>query len=136
MSVQLSDIPRVRLAHLPTPLELLPRLSQRLGGPQIYLKRDDCTGLALGGNKVRKLEYLLADAVAQGADTLLTEGGVQSNHCRQAAAAVASGCDVSCSSAEPSNGTSQAMRRRATSNSSGCSARGSISLPTTLMGRR
>ena len=68
MTVQLSDIPRVRLAHLPTPLELLPRLSQRLGGPQIYVKRDDCTGLALGGNKVRKLEYLLADAVAQGAD--------------------------------------------------------------------
>ena len=89
MTVQMSDIPRVRLAHLPTPLELLPRLSQRLGGPQIYLKRDDCTGLALGGNKVRKLEYLLAEAVAQGADTLLTEGGVQSNHCRQAAAAAA-----------------------------------------------
>jgi len=89
MTVQMSDIPRVRLAHLPTPLELLPRLSQLLGGPQIYLKRDDCTGLALGGNKVRKLEYLLAEAVAQGADTLLTEGGVQSNHCRQAAAAAA-----------------------------------------------
>jgi L-cysteate sulfo-lyase len=89
MSIQLADIPRVKLAHLPTPLEPLPRLSRHLGGPQIYIKRDDCTGLALGGNKVRKLEYLLAEAMAAGADTLITEGGVQSNHCRQTAAAAA-----------------------------------------------
>lgn len=95
MSLQLGDIPRVRLAHLPTPLEPLSHLSKHLGGPKIYIKRDDCTGLALGGNKVRKLEYLLAEAMAAGADTLLTEGGVQSNHCRQTAAAAAR-CGLGC----------------------------------------
>src|SRR5512139_1039728 len=89
MTGQLGGIPRLRLAHLPRPFEPAPRLSDRLGGPQIFLKRDDCTGLALGGNKVRKLEYLLAEAVAQGADTVITTGGVQSNHARQTAAAAA-----------------------------------------------
>ena len=80
---------KLDFAHLPTPVELLPRLSAQLNGPQIFIKRDDQTGLAFGGNKTRKLEYLLADAQAQGADTLITGGAVQSNHCRQTAAAAA-----------------------------------------------
>lgn len=82
-------IPRVRLAHLPTPIEAMPRLSAALGGPRLWVKRDDLTGLGLGGNKVRKLEYLLAEAQANGAKTLLTIGAVQSNHCRQTAAVAA-----------------------------------------------
>lgn len=81
--------PRFPLAFLPTPLHPLDRLSERLGGPRIWLKRDDSTGLAAGGNKVRKLEYLVADALAQGCDTLVTVGPVQSNHTRQTAAAAA-----------------------------------------------
>jgi L-cysteate sulfo-lyase len=83
----LSRFPRVSLAHLPTPLELLPRLSEHLGGPNIYVKRDDCTGLGTGGNKTRKLEFLMADAVANNADVIITQGAVQSNHVRQTAAA-------------------------------------------------
>lgn len=83
----LSDFPRVPLAHLPTPLEHLPRLSKHLGGPEIYVKRDDCTGLATGGNKTRKLEFSMAEALQQGADTIVTVGAVQSNHVRQTAAA-------------------------------------------------
>lgn len=83
----LSQFPRVELAHLPTPLEPLPRLSEHLGGPQIWVKRDDCTGLATGGNKTRKLEFSMAEALAQGADTVITVGAVQSNHVRQTAAA-------------------------------------------------
>lgn len=82
-------IPRIRIAHLPTPVELLPRLSSALGGPRLLVKRDDQTGLALGGNKVRKLEYLLAEAQANGARTLVTVGAAQSNHCRQTAALAA-----------------------------------------------
>jgi L-cysteate sulfo-lyase len=85
----LSRFPRVKLAHLPTPLEYLPRLSEALGGPRIYVKRDDCTGLASGGNKTRKLEFLMAEAQALGADTVVTQGAVQSNHARQTAAAAA-----------------------------------------------
>jgi len=85
--VLLRDFPRVSLAHLPTPLEHLPRLSEHLGGPDIYVKRDDCTGLASGGNKTRKLEYSMAEALQQGADTIITVGAVQSNHVRQTAAA-------------------------------------------------
>ncbi len=85
--MQLSDFPRVLLAHLPTPLEHLPRLTEHLGGPQIYVKRDDCTGLATGGNKTRKLEYSMGEALQQGADTIITVGAVQSNHVRQTAAA-------------------------------------------------
>jgi len=77
----------VPLAHLPTPLEHLPRLSKHLGGPDIYVKRDDCTGLASGGNKTRKLEYSMAAALEEGADTIITVGAVQSNHVRQTAAA-------------------------------------------------
>ena len=83
----LSRFPRVSLAHLPTPLEHLPRLSEHLGGPQIWVKRDDCTGLGTGGNKTRKLEFLVADAIDQQADIIITQGAVQSNHARQTAAA-------------------------------------------------
>lgn len=83
----LDKFPRVPLAHLPTPLEHLPRLSAELGGPQIYVKRDDCTGLATGGNKTRKLEFSMAAALEEGADTIVTVGAVQSNHVRQTAAA-------------------------------------------------
>lgn len=78
---------KLNLASLPTPVEELPRLSAFLGGPRILIKRDDLTGLAFGGNKTRKLEYLLADAKNRGAKTLITTGAVQSNHCRQTAAA-------------------------------------------------
>ena len=83
----LSRFPRVSLAHLPTPLEYLPRLSKHLGGPDIYVKRDDCTGLGTGGNKTRKLEFLVADAIEKNADVIITQGAVQSNHARQTAAA-------------------------------------------------
>jgi len=85
----LSEFPRVSLAHLPTPLEPLPRLSRELGGPPIWLKRDDCTGLATGGNKTRKLEFLMGEALSRKADTILCFGALQSNHVRQTAAAAA-----------------------------------------------
>ncbi|MDZ4364032.1 D-cysteine desulfhydrase [Brevundimonas sp.] len=94
--MHLARFPRVRLAHLPTPLEPLPRLSEALG-IDLWIKRDDCTGLAGGGNKTRKLEFLLGDALEQGADTLVTQGAVQSNHVRQTAAAAAAHglkCDI------------------------------------------
>jgi D-cysteine desulfhydrase len=82
-------IPRTRFAHLPSPVEELPRLSLALGGPKIFVKRDDQTGLAFGGNKTRKLEFLIAEAQKLGAKTLITAGAIQSNHCRQTAAAAA-----------------------------------------------
>lgn len=85
--MSLERLPRTALAALPTPLEEAPRLSEALGGARILVKRDDLTGLAFGGNKTRKLEYLIADAVASGADVVLTAGAAQSNHCRQTAAA-------------------------------------------------
>ncbi len=85
----MKQLPRVRLAQLPTPVEPLPRLSAHLAGPALFVKRDDQTGLALGGNKTRKLELLCAAAQAEGADTLITAGAIQSNHCRQTAAAAA-----------------------------------------------
>ena len=94
--MHLARFPRVRLAHLPTPLEPLERLSEELG-VEIWIKRDDCTGLAGGGNKTRKLEFLLGEALEQGADTLVTQGAVQSNHVRQTAAAAAAhglACEV------------------------------------------
>jgi D-cysteine desulfhydrase len=78
---------RVRLAQLPTPIEHLPRLSAHLGGPDVYVKRDDQTGLATGGNKTRKLEFLIAAALEDGADCVITAGSTQSNHARQTAAA-------------------------------------------------
>jgi len=87
MSPILSKFSRVDLCHQPTPLEAMPRLSEKLGGPKLWIKRDDCTGLATGGNKTRKLEYLIGDALQQGADMLVTQGAVQSNHVRQTAAA-------------------------------------------------
>jgi D-cysteine desulfhydrase family pyridoxal phosphate-dependent enzyme len=85
--MRLSELPRVPLGTLPTPLEEAPRLSEALGGPHILFKRDDLTGFALGGNKVRKLEYLLADALDQDADVVVTGAGPQSNHLRTTAAA-------------------------------------------------
>ena len=82
-------IPRLKFAHLPTTIEALPRLSEALNGPRLLVKRDDQTGLAFGGNKTRKLEFLVAEAQSQGAKTLITAGALQSNHCRQTAAAAA-----------------------------------------------
>lgn len=87
--MHLSHYPRVRLGHFPTPLEPMERLSALLGGPTLWMKRDDCTGLATGGNKTRKLEFLMAEALDQGADTVITQGATQSNHARQTAAAAA-----------------------------------------------
>src|SRR3954454_2638368 len=89
--MDLNQFPRVSLGHWPTPLEPMDRLRAHLGHgcPKLWLKRDDCTGLATGGNKTRKLEFLVGDALAQGADTLITCGAVQSNHARQTAAAAA-----------------------------------------------
>ncbi len=84
---QVTHIPQVKLGHFPTPLEECPRLSDALGGPRIFIKREDCSGLAFGGNKVRQLTFTLGDAVAQGADTIVHGAASQSNHCRQAAAA-------------------------------------------------
>lgn len=87
--MHLAKFPRTRLGQMMTPLEPMPRLTALLNGPQLYIKRDDCTGLATGGNKTRKLEFLMADAIAQGADTVITQGATQSNHARQTAAAAA-----------------------------------------------
>ena len=84
-----SELARYPLAHLPTPIAELPRLSETLGGPRLLVKRDDMTGLATGGNKTRKLEFLIAEALAQKADTVISTGAAQSNHCRQTAAAAA-----------------------------------------------
>lgn len=85
----ISDFPRVALAHRPTPLELMPNLSRKLGGPDLLVKRDDCTGLAMGGNKARQLEFYMGEAVEQDATTILITGAVQSNYVRCAAAAAA-----------------------------------------------
>jgi len=87
--MKLARFARLRITHAPTPLEPMQRLSNVLGGPSLWIKRDDCTGLATGGNKTRKLEYLMADALAQGADTVITQGATQSNHARQTAAIAA-----------------------------------------------
>lgn len=86
-SIDFERFPRVRLSHLPTPIEPMERLSALLGGPRLFIKRDDCTGLATGGNKARKLEFLVGEALKQNADMLVTQGAVQSNHVRQTAAA-------------------------------------------------
>jgi 1-aminocyclopropane-1-carboxylate deaminase/D-cysteine desulfhydrase-like pyridoxal-dependent ACC family enzyme len=85
----LATIPRASLAHLPTPLDHCANLTRALGGPRIWIKRDDCTGLAFGGNKTRQLEYVLGDALAHGADCVIQGAGAQSNHSRQLAAAAA-----------------------------------------------
>jgi L-cysteate sulfo-lyase len=84
--MHIARFPRIHLAHLPTPLEYLENLSRELKGPDIWIKRDDCTGLSTGGNKTRKLEFLMAEAQQQGADIVLTQGATQSNHARQTAA--------------------------------------------------
>ncbi|WP_037338342.1 D-cysteine desulfhydrase family protein [Saccharospirillum impatiens] len=104
-----SNIPKLSLAHAPTPIEHLPRLGEQLGTQNLWVKRDDCTGLGLGGNKTRKLEYLLAEALDTGADTVLTVGGLQSNHARQTAAAAARlglNCELIL---EPVTGTPEAL---------------------------
>ncbi|MEO0436671.1 MAG: D-cysteine desulfhydrase [Pseudomonadota bacterium] len=93
--MHLARFPRLHFAHLPTPLEPLETLSSLLGGPKLWIKRDDCTGLAGGGNKTRKLEFLMADALEQGADTIITQGAIQSNHVRQTAA-IASKLALNC----------------------------------------
>jgi L-cysteate sulfo-lyase len=85
--LDLSPFPRVSLCHQPTPIEAMPRLSEHIGGPKLFIKRDDCTGLATGGNKTRKLEFLVGEALRDKADMLVTQGAVQSNHVRQTAAA-------------------------------------------------
>jgi D-cysteine desulfhydrase family pyridoxal phosphate-dependent enzyme len=84
-----NPVPRLEFAHLPTRIEELPRLSQLLGGPRLFVKRDDQTGLAFGGNKTRKLEFLVAEAQQGGACMLISGGAIQSNHCRQTAAVAA-----------------------------------------------
>ena len=88
--MEYNHILRQSLGFFPTPLIELSRLSKALDGPTIFMKRDDNTGLALGGNKTRKLEFIMGDALAQGADCVITAGAAQSNHCRQTAAAAAS----------------------------------------------
>ena len=85
--IDFSGFSRVPLCHSPTPIEPMNRLSEHLGGPNLYIKRDDCTGLASGGNKTRKLEFLVGEALAENADMLVTQGAVQSNHVRQTSAA-------------------------------------------------
>jgi len=92
---RLDELPRKRLGHTPTPIEPMANLSAAVGGASLSVKRDDCTGLALGGNKVRQLEFYLGEALAQGADTILITGAVQSNFVRTAAAAAAK-CGLQC----------------------------------------
>jgi len=87
LRTMINSLPRVKLATLPTPLHELPRFSEALGGPRIFMKRDDLTGLAFGGNKTRMFEFLLAQAIQEGADTIIGGAGVQSNYSRQLAAA-------------------------------------------------
>ena len=87
--MKLAKFPRIRITHGPTPLEPMKRLTEALGGPNLWIKRDDCTGLASGGNKTRKLEYLMAEALQQNADTVITQGATQSNHARQTVAIAA-----------------------------------------------
>jgi D-cysteine desulfhydrase/L-cysteate sulfo-lyase len=93
--MSIGSLPRFRLAALPTPLHELPRLRATLGGhdrcPRLLIKRDDLTGLAFGGNKARKLEFLTGDALRSGATVLITSGAVQSNHARMTAAAARAG---------------------------------------------
>src|SRR5436309_14435713 len=102
--MHIDKLPRFPLAQLPTPVEKLDRLSRELGGPNLLIKRDDQTGLALGGNKARKLEFLVGDALARGADTLVTAGAAQSNHRRQTAGPAAKAglqCDLSLDRTKP-----------------------------------
>lgn len=89
MTLSINNLPRIQINFLPTPLVELKRLADVLDGPRIFIKRDDLTGLALGGNKTRKLEFLLGEALSQNCDAVITGGAIQSNHCRQTAAAAA-----------------------------------------------
>lgn len=93
--IDILRFPRVELCHRPTPLEPMLRLGEHLDGPNFWIKRDDCTGLATGGNKTRKLEFLMGAAMAENADIVVTQGAVQSNHVRQSAAAAAR-CGLDC----------------------------------------
>lgn len=93
--MHISKFPRLHFAHLPTPLEPMQRISKALGGPNLWIKRDDCTGLSSGGNKTRKLEFLMADAVERKADCIITQGATQSNHTRQTCA-IAGKLDLEC----------------------------------------
>jgi D-cysteine desulfhydrase len=93
--MNIKKLPRTKLGFFPTPITELKRISGHLNGPRIYIKRDDLSGLAFGGNKTRKLEYLIADAITNGYDTVITGGAEQSNHCRQTAAAAVS-CGLEC----------------------------------------
>ena len=93
----LTEFERATLAHRPTALEPMPNISVDLDGPDVWVKRDDCTGLGMGGNKARQLEFYFGDALAQGADTVLITGAVQSNYVRATAAAAAKlgmGCEI------------------------------------------
>ncbi|HET9480793.1 MAG TPA: D-cysteine desulfhydrase family protein [Candidatus Polarisedimenticolia bacterium] len=106
---------RLRLAHLPTPLEEAARFAADLGGARVWIKRDDCTGLAFGGNKARKLEYLMAAAAAAGADVVVTFGGVQSNHTRSTAAAarrLGMGCHLILAGSLPGEATGNLLLDR------------------------
>ena len=97
LRASLATFPHVRLGHFPTPLEPMDRLSEELKGPRFWVKRDDCTGLSSGGNKTRKLEFLMADALRKNATSIITQGATQSNHARQTAAAAAKmglGCHI------------------------------------------
>jgi D-cysteine desulfhydrase len=110
--MHLERLPRFPLAHLPTPVETLPALSRALGSTLLLIKRDDQTGLALGGNKTRKLEFLVGRALEDGADTLVTAGAVQSNHCRQTAAAAAKAglkCELLLTGKQPSQITGNVL---------------------------
>ena len=110
-------LPRLKFAHLPTAIEPLPRLSAALGGPRLLVKRDDQTGLAFGGNKTRKLEFLLVEAQANGARKLITAGALQSNHCRQTAAAAArNGFDCTLVLVLPSDAEEAPSERAASGN--------------------
>ena len=104
--MSIADYPRACLAHTPTPLELMPNLTELLGGPDLFVKRDDCTGLAMGGNKARQLEFYFGEALAQKADTVIITGAVQSNFVRQTAAAAAKlgmACEVQLESRVPTS---------------------------------
>src|SRR5262245_17404274 len=89
LKARIARLPRVRLTHIPTPLEEMPRLTTHLGGPRLWVKRDDLTGLALGGNKSRMFEFILGEAQSRVADVILAGAALQSNYCRQLAAACA-----------------------------------------------
>lgn len=110
LSELLAKLPRFPLAHLPTPLEFLPRFSEAVGGPRIWIKRDDCTGLAFGGNKARHNELIIADALDKGVDTIVWGAGVQSNNCRQTAAACAKAglaCHLVLGRGKPADGSDE-----------------------------